>query len=62
MIRNMNVIRETLKKLLFFMILTLGTTVAWGQDYSGVYYIANDNSTNGHPEPVYNVGNSAINY
>ena len=45
MIRNMNVIRETLKKLLFFIILTLGTTAAWGQtDYSGVYYIANDNS------------------
>ena len=40
MIRNMNVIRETLKKLLFFIILTLGTTAAWGQDYSGVYYIA----------------------
>ena len=40
--RNMNVIRETLKKLLFFIILTLGTTAAWGQtDYSGVYYIAN---------------------
>jgi hypothetical protein len=37
----MNVIRETLKKLLFFIILTLGTTAAWGQtDYSGVYYIA----------------------
>ena len=41
MIRNMNVIRETLKKLLFFIILTLGTTSVWGQtDYSGVYYIA----------------------
>ena len=39
--RNMNVIRETLKKLLFFIILTLGTTSVWGQDYSGVYYIAN---------------------
>ena len=41
MIRNMNVIREHLRKLLFFIILTLGTTAVWGQDYSGVYYIAN---------------------
>ena len=29
--RTMNVIREHLRKLLFFIILTLGTTAVWGQ-------------------------------
>ena len=33
------------KKIFILMaLLTIGSTGAWGQDYSGIYYIANDNS------------------
>ena len=32
---------------LLLLMLVLGVNTAWGQDYSGVYYIANDNSASG---------------
>ena len=50
-------------RLLALAALFLAPFWAWGQtDYSGVYYIASDNSANGHPGSVYNSGAPASNY
>lgn len=50
-------------KLVALAALFLAPFWAWGQtDYSGVYYIASDNSANGHPGSEYNSGAPASNY
>lgn len=47
---------------LMLLTITLGVNTAWGQDYSGIYYIANDNTADSHPGVVYNSNTPATNY
>lgn len=52
-------------RLLALAALFLAPFWAWGQtrdDYSGVYYIASDNSANSHPGVVYNASTPETNY
>lgn len=46
------------------LMLTLGNGSVWGQtsDYSGVYYIANDNTSSGHPGQAYSSASDAQKY
>ena len=45
------------------LMLTLGSGSVWGQTpYSGVYYIANDNTSNGHPGKVYSSASDTEKY
>jgi hypothetical protein len=45
------------------LMLTLGSTSVWGQtDYSGVYYIADDNTSKNHPGKVYSSASDTEKY
>lgn len=43
------------------MMVMMGVNL-WGQDYSGVYYIANDNTSSGHPGVEYSLATDAEKY
>ncbi len=47
-------------RILLLLLLTLGSGNVWGQtDFSGVWYIANDNTSSGHPGKVYSSATDA---
>ena len=49
-------------RLIFTLLLIATAGTAFAQDYSGIYYIANDNSASGHPGSVYSSESYVNNY
>ncbi len=52
--------RTYVLRMMMLFVMMMGVSGVWGQtDYSGVYYIANDNTSNNHPGKVYSSATDA---
>ena len=59
--KTMTTYRKTTiwKFTLMLLMMTIGVVEAWADGFEGIWYIANDNSSDGHPEDIYSLATDA---